>query len=135
MAANEIIRNTLKFVTDSVTTLSITTLCDLIYRCLAKSKYYEKGVKDEIPSDLKKAYLKPPEGGDTSNVAWARMPVRCSLSTPTNRCYLIETHHILHKQSKNKQHLESQKINNLLRNSYLVNTQRGSLLILITSDP
>lgn len=75
VAANVIIHNTLKFVTDSATTLSVTTLCDLIYRCLAKCKYYEKGVKDEIPSDLKKAYLKPPEGGDTSNVAWARMPV------------------------------------------------------------
>lgn len=131
MAANEIIHNTLKFVTDSVTTLSITILCDLIYRCLAKSKYYEKGVKDEIPSDLKKVYLKPPEGGDTSNVAWARMTVRYSFnSNQSIGCYLIE-----HKQSKNKQHIEPLKINNLLRNSYLVNTQHGSLLISITSDP
>lgn len=82
VAGNKVIHGTLRFVTEQANALPLVTLCDLIHRCFYKSRYYEKSLKDDIPFELKKVYLKPPEDGDKSHAIWARMPV-CLFEQPS----------------------------------------------------
>jgi hypothetical protein len=73
--ANQVVHNTLRFVVANATILPCAVLSELVIRCFCKSRYNERMNKEDIPSELKKTYLKPADDGDKSFSIWARMPV------------------------------------------------------------